>query len=413
MKKLNLLLLAAVMLLAVGCKKNAQESAPQTAMEFAMSLGPGWNLGNNLDAHRNGEAREDGFGNEPATPAVFRTVANAGFNAVRIPATWMQFIGDAPDYHVDETRLARVAELVHAAHNEGLKVILNIHHDGFGADPNHNPCFWLDVEGASNDSVLNEAIKEKLYNTWFHIAYYFRNDGDWLMFETMNEIQDGSWGQGRNRTDGGAQYRVLNEWNQVALDAIRAAGGENETRFVGVPGYVTQPELTVEHLVLPKDVVEDRLLVAVHSYDPWDYAGSGLHSEWGHTGVDVVEGTSEETYTYMLQRLYDRFVANGVPVYFGEWGCVHRTTEHAETFRKYYIEYVCRAMRQYQMPGFFWDNSYKIAGDDAFGLIDHATGEFIDNGEEIVRLMVEAWSSDDENYTLESIYNRAPAPACE
>lgn len=408
MKKLNLILMAVIAALVVSCK---EAEKPMTAQEFCMSLGPGWNLGNNMDAHRNGLACEDGFSNEPATAAVFKTVAEAGFKAVRIPATWMQYIGEAPDYHVDEARLARVAELVYAAHAEGLKVILNIHHDGFGADPEHHECFWLDIEGAAADSLKNEAIKAKLFGAWLHIAHYFRNDGDWLMFEVMNEIQDGGWGQGRNLTDGGAQYRIMNEWNQAALNGIRAAGGENETRFVGIPGYVTSPHLTCEHLVLPTDVVEDKLLVAVHSYDPWDYAGSGLHGEWGHTGKDIVEGTSEETYLHMLDQLYDTFVAKGVPVYFGEWGCVHRTTEHAETFRKYYMEYVEKARKDRKMPSFFWDNSYKIAGDDAFGLIDHATGEYIDNGEEIVRLIVDTWNNEDPEYTLESIYNRAPQAA--
>lgn len=413
MKK-NLIILAMAALALVGCQKKAEEQAPEmTAMEFAMSLGPGWNLGNNMDAHRNGVAREDGFGNEPATAAAFKTVAEAGFRAVRIPCSWMGNIGEAPEYKLSAERMARLTELVDAAHAEGLKVIINIHHDGFGAefDPEKRQWYWLDILGASQDSLKNEAIKAELAAVWKQVAENFKEYDNWLMYELMNEIQDGYWGNGANLTDGGAQYRTLNEWNQVALDAIRATGGKNETRFIGVPGYVTSPHLTCEHLVLPTDVVEDKLLVAVHSYDPWDYAGSGLHGEWGHTGKDIVEGTSEEVYLGMLDQLYDTFVANGVPVYFGEWGCVHRTTEHAETFRKYYMEYVEKARKDRMMPSFFWDNSYKIAGDDAFGLIDHATGEYIDNGEEIVKLIVDTWNNDDPEYTLRSIYDRAPAAA--
>lgn len=406
MKKLTIILLAAVALMA--CQK--QEAPKQTAQEYCISLGMGWNLGNNMDAHRGGLACEDGFGNAPATAAVFKTVREAGFGSVRIPCTWMQYIGEAPEYTIDENRLARVAELAHAAHAEGLKVIINIHHDGSAADMYQSPCYWLAIEAASLDSVRNAQIEDKLYHTWYNIAKYFENEGDWLMFETMNEVQDGRWGQGTNLTDGGAQYRLLNEWNQVAVNAIRAAGGKNLERYIGVPGYVTQPHLTAPNLVLPEDCVEDHLLVAVHSYDPWDYAGSGLHSEWGHTSVSdtVPFPAGEKEYEWMVKELYDTFVAKGVPVYFGEFGCVHRASEIDEAFRKYYIEYVCKCMRTYAMTGFWWDNSYDMTGDDAFGLIDHHTGEYIANGEEICKLMVETWNNDDPEYTLQSVWDKAP-----
>ncbi|MDO4195513.1 MAG: cellulase family glycosylhydrolase, partial [Prevotellaceae bacterium] len=166
--------------------------------------------------------------------------------------------------------------------------------------------------------------------------------------------------------------------------------------------------LTINNLVIPEDKTPNRILIAVHSYDPWDYAGSGKHSEWGHTGKDIVPGTDESTYTGMLDRLYEKYVKNGIPVYFGEFGCVHRTTEHAEAFRKYYLEYVCKAFRDHKMGAFFWDNGYDLAGDDAFGLINHGNGEWIANGEEIVKLMVGAFCNNDSTYTLQSIYDRAP-----
>lgn len=406
MKKTVIMMMAALVLTMMGCKKEQ----PLTAVEFAQTMGMGWNLGNNMDAHKDGIACEDGFANKPASPAVFETVAKAGFKSVRIPCTWMGLIGDAPTYTIDPERLDRVAELVEAAHAQGLKVIINIHHDGFGADPNKNPCYWLDIEGAAADELKNKAIQNKLKAVWKQIANRFADADEWLIFETMNEIQDGAWGNGRNRTDGGQQYRVLNEWNQACVDAIRATGGKNATiRYIGVPGYVCSPHLTIEYMKLPKDVVEGKLMVAVHSYDPWDYAGSGKYSEWGHTGKDVVPGNQDEmTYLGMLEVLYHAYVEKGVPVYFGEWGCVHRDNEQAEAFRKYYIEFVAKAMRSYQMTGLWWDNSYDMEGDDAFGLIEHSTGKYIANGEEICKLMIDAWENNDPAYTIESIMERAP-----
>ena len=101
----------------------------------------------------------------------------------------------------------------------------------------------------------------------------------------------------------------------------------------GEVGYVTNPDLTVENLVLPEDVVENRLMVAVHSYDPWDFAGSAQYQEWGHTGKDVVPGADENAYVGMLNRLYNMYVRRGIPVYFGEFGAVRRASAADEPLR--------------------------------------------------------------------------------
>lgn len=380
------------------------------AIQFALSMGIGWNLGNQMDAHYNGCSYETGWGNKEATQQTFNGVAKAGFKTVRIPVTWMGHMGPAPTYTIEKGWMDRVAELVDMAHKAGLKVIVNIHHDGFGAADTPSKGFhWIDLPGAVADPDKNQRIKQQLTMVWLQIGQRFANYGDWLIFETLNEIQDGAWGGGANRTDGGAQYRVLNEWNQVCVNAIRAAGGMNETRYIGVPGYVTNPDLTVENLVLPEDIVPNRLMVAVHSYDPWDFAGSAQYQEWGHTGVDVVPNSDENAYVGMLNRLFNMYVRRGIPVYFGEFGAVRRTSAADEPFRLYYFRYVCKAMRDRRIPAIYWDNGNSKGGNDGFGVIDHRTGKFIGNGEQAVRAMVDSWENTDPTYTLQSIYDSAPA----
>lgn len=382
------------------------------AVNFAMSLGMGWNLGNNLDAHVDGVANETSWGNPAATQKLFTALKKAGFSSVRIPVTWMGHIGKAPEYRLEKAWLNRVYEVALYAKNAGLKCIVNIHHDGFGAETdvakkaNH----WLDLAAAAKSEEKNQEIKQKLAMVWMQIANKFQNEGDWLIFETMNEIQDGKWGNGDNLTDGGAQYRVLNEWNQICVDMIRATGGENATRYIGVPGYVCQPGLTMKYMLLPEDQVPNRLMVAVHMYDPWDYAGSAKYSEWGHTGQDIVPGnTGEKEYTATLDALYNTYVRKGVPVYLGEYGSVHRNNAKAEAFRKYYLEYTCKALKMHRMPVFYWDNANRGSGEESFGLMEHDDGKWINNGEEIAKIMVNAWNNEDPAYTLESIYLRAPA----
>ena len=410
MKKLTILL-TALMVGCTACEAQEKKQRPQDneAVQFAMTMGIGWNLGNQMDAHYGGCSYEEGWGNKAATQQTFNGVANAGFKSVRIPVTWMGHIGPAPTYTIEKAWLDRVAELVDMAHKAGLKAIINIHHDGFGASDTPSKGYhWIDLPGAVKSEETNQRIKQQLTMVWLQIGQRFANYGDFLIFETLNEIQDGGWGNGNNRTDGGAQYRVLNEWNQVCVNAIRAAGGMNETRYIGIPGYVTNPDLTVENLVMPEDVVENRLMVAVHSYDPWDFAGSAQYQEWGHTGKDVVPGADENAYVGMLNRLYNMYVRRGIPVYFGEFGAVRRASAADEPFRLYYFRYICKAMRDRRIPALYWDNGNSKGGNDGFGVINHQTGKYIGNGEQAVRAMVDSWENNDPAYTLQSVYDSAP-----
>lgn len=424
----NLKVVIATFCVALGIascadKKVATEEAELSAIDFAQTLGLGWNLGNNLDAwDSTGVAIETAWKNQEATQKAFDVVAKTGFKSVRIPITWLGHFGEAPDYKISEERMNRVAEVVGYAHNAGLKVIINIHHDGHADGGKADVYTWLKIQEAAKNDSVNEAIKVQLAALWTQIANRFKDEGDWLIFETMNEIHDGNWGNKAAMENAEDQFRVLNEWNQVALDAIRATGGNNETRYVGIPGYVTQPWLTTQTLVLPTDKVEGKLMVAVHAYDPWDYAGSGKYSEWGHTSTvtdeagNVMYQNGEQEYVAMLDNLYNTYIKNGIPVYFGEYACVHRSDERAESFRKYYLEYVVKAMKDRQIVPFYWDNGYEHnrfdpnTDDDVFGLINHTTGEYILDGEEVCKIMVNAWENNDSTYTLKSVFDKAPAP---
>jgi endoglucanase len=119
-------------------------------------LGLGWNLGNQMDAFRNGVAEETCWGNGVATQQTFDSLKALGFTSVRIPVTWLGHVGPAPEYKIDTTWLDRVAELVGYAEKAGLKAIVNIHHDG--ADSKH----WLDVKKAAKSDEVNRRVKEQL-----------------------------------------------------------------------------------------------------------------------------------------------------------------------------------------------------------------------------------------------------------
>ena len=412
-------LLITVLLLfniVIACSRNKNDlqnpeiSIPEevpasgNAWEVAKNLGMGWNLGNQFDAYSNGVSSETAWGNKATTQAMFNKLAATGINSVRIPVTWLGHIGAAPNYTIEAAWLNRVAEVVGYAEKAGLKVIINIHHDG--ADSKH----WLDVKNAALDETKNNEVKAQLKAIWTQIAQKFSNKGNFLIFESMNEIHDGGWGWGANLTDGGKQYKVLNEWNQVFVDAVRAVGGENSNRYLGIPGYCTNPELTINSLTIPADKVPNRLLVSVHFYDPYEYTLNCKYSEWGHTGASDKKqsGGDEDNVIKVFKSLKQKYVDKGIPVYIGEMGCVHRDNDREELFRKYYLEYVCKAAKVYGLIPFYWDNGSANAGKECSGLFDRATGAYLNNAQEIVSAMVKGVTNNDASYTLDAVYQGAP-----
>ena len=116
----------------------------------------------------------------------------------------------------------------------------------------------------------------------------------------------------------------------------------------------------------------------------------------------------EEHVREVFQKLQEKFIANNIPVYVGEYGCVMHKTSRSNLFRNYYLEYVCRAAHTYNLPVCIWDNNSIGSGDEHHGYFNHNDGSYINDMESLVKKMIEATTSDDAAYTLESIYNSAP-----
>ena len=66
----------------------------------------------------------------------------------------------------------------------------------------------------------------------------------------------------------------------LCIALVRATGGNNATRYLGISGYCTNPDLTIKHLQLPTDPTKDRLLISVHYYDPANFALENKLQEW-------------------------------------------------------------------------------------------------------------------------------------
>jgi aryl-phospho-beta-D-glucosidase BglC (GH1 family) len=351
-------------------------------LEFVSSMKIGWNLGNTLDAHNNMDPSETVWGNPKTTQGLIDAVAAQGFGAVRIPVTWGNKIGSAPNYTIDPAWLDRVGEVVEYVRSAGMRAIINIHHDGADSD------YWLSVKTEDLTGDSKKAIDAKFTAVWKQIANYFKDAGSFLMFEAFNELHDGSWGNGNS-----AQHDRVNELNQIFVDTVRATGGNNSDRYLVIPGWVTRPSVTVSSLVLPTDSAENRLIVTIHFYDPYDFAGNGKQTVWGDKALPG-DWANESNVRNTFNSVKNKFVNNGIPVIIGEYGAVIQSSETGKAHRKYYMEYVTKYAADCGFIPFYWDNGGAKAGSEGFGLFNRSSNNLVTDAADIIAVMMKAAKQD-------------------
>lgn len=379
---------------------DAETMPENTATAVTKMLGWGWNLGNHFDTSGDAIKYDWGYWDQVGiiTSAPFERLASAGAKTVRIPATWTD--------HMDENNVIKaeyldeVAGCVDKALAAGLNVILNTHHDSFETD----------LGNAATDEAVAKKDSTLIADLWKQVATKFASYSDKLIFETFNEIHAGdNWGGGTAE-----EYALLNKWNQYAVDEIRKTGGNNASRWIAVAGYAANIDMTIAQLVLPTDPA-NKLIVSVHCYDPYNFCtqpyadGAELAPMWGHTSYADGSATDELYVINQLYKLRNAYIKNNIPVYLGEYGCVARKTAPETAFRNYYLEFFCRAANLAGIPMFIWDNNAKeIGSGESFGYIDHASGEWLNDSETTVPVMVKACTSTDASYTFQTIWNKAP-----
>jgi endoglucanase len=252
------------------------------AAHYNRLLGRGMNLGNALEAPREGEwgltLKED----------YFAAVKKAGFNSVRIPIRWSAHAGDKAPFTIDDAFFKRVDWAVEQALSRELAVVINVHHfDEFYHDP--------------------EKHEAKLLALWKQIAEHYRDRSDRLFFELLNEPMD-----------------KLSEdrWNAIIpklLDVVRAS---NPKRIVIVGPAQWNGLGALDKLRLPE---KDRnLIVTFHYYSPFHFTHQG--AEWvtdskkwkGTTWTGSAKETEELGKDFAKAAAWAK--KNGRPLFLGEFG---------------------------------------------------------------------------------------------
>jgi len=352
----------------------------------------GWNLGNTLDSHNGGIAGETTWGNPSINQELMDGVKAAGFDIIRIPITWMGNIGRAPDHRISPHRLQRVADVAEMANKAGLKVIINLHHDGstskLGVEEG-----WLSITKSYRNKAEYDRITHQFARVWDQIAIYFQNYGDWLMFESFNELHDGGWGHSTDfKMFPMFQLDIINNWNQVFTDRVRVSGGNNATRYLLIPAYCTIPEQTLaDTFILPTDTAQDKLIVTFHYYDPHEFGVEGRRSFWGSPSD---KQKTDDDFAPFKTHYIDR----KIPVIIGECGAVLQLYPNdpareaqARQSRFDYTSHVFATAKKYGLVPVYWDNGLTRGNGEKFGLFDRRTGKpNSQDSEALIKMMVNA-----------------------
>lgn len=322
-----------------------------TSQQLVEDMTFGWNLGDTLDvcqADRDGDGKvnehvEEGekvdetlWGNPKATYELFTQLKSDGINAVRIPVTWRDHM-DA-DGNIDKDWMDRVQQVVDYAYSQEMYVIINVHHDG-GGDPKFGA--WI-IEESQKDY---DAFLKKYKNVWEQIAERFKNYSDYLIFESMNEVGFDDL-YNKNKADA---YDLINKINRDFVDIIRATGGNNAKRHLLIAGYYTDIERTCDSLYKMPEDPENRCIVSVHYYTPWDFCTCDIKHTWG-TKTEVRQ---MET---LIGKMKTNFVDKGIPVIIGEYAASGSDLSSCIFF----IEKLNKLCSDYGIATFIWDNGEQI-----------------------------------------------------
>ncbi|HZX28392.1 MAG TPA: glycoside hydrolase family 5 protein [Telluria sp.] len=332
-----------------------------TSLQLAGQMGPGWNLGNTLEALGGNRYvwgstnfAETAWGNPKANQALFDAVKAAGFRSVRIPVAWSEY-ADA-DNNISPQWMARVSEVVNYAHHAGLYAIINIHWDGG----------WMQPTYARQD-----AVNARLTRFWTQIATNFRNFDDSLLFAGTNEVMV----EGNYNPPTAEYCAVQNSFNQTFVNAVRATGGNNARRHLVVQAFNTNIDNAVNcNATLPSDPAASRLMMEVHYYDPFDFSQDANSGVWTWGGAANPSGWANEPYVEaQFQKMRSAFIDRGVPVILGEYAAIARTEfDPTGANRSHWDQYITHAALSDGLVPMYWDNGY--AANHQSGLFDRATG---------------------------------------
>lgn len=387
-------------------KKEGNFNSSMSAIDLVKQMKVGWGLGGSLDIGVVFAGWSDGrddlnyirsLGTETETcwnvPYTTKEIINfpksQGYSSIRIPITWYNHIIDN-NYTIDPEWMARVKEIVDWSIEAGYYVIINSHHD-----IEENICTPLKRTNGyvvnSNAADIAES-KRFLRAIWTQISAAFNGSYDeHLIFEVMNEPrnidhehqwQPGvklSWMDSSNCKECIANYKTLNELNQLCLDTIRTSGGNNANRFVMIPSMCAGIETALSnYFELPKDSANNKLILSVH-----DYGLGGVIEFASKSFTQEIKQNLAISYS----QLNKKFIKKGIPIVVSETAAFRGLISKQERIK--WISYFSKLTSRYGIALIYWDAPPPAGSNYYFDQFDRANLKFYEP--DFVQAMLNNW----------------------
>lgn len=332
-----------------------------TSWQIIEDMGLGCNIGRSLDCLGGWAVAEDpwgyqwSWGNPPLERSFIQKVKEKGFRTIRLPVSWALWMDD--NGQINPAYMKTVQEIIDWCLEEDLYVILTMYQDGGTEDFS-----W--IRGIATDF---QGVSGKYARVWAQIAANFASYGDHLLFEGLGAVEF------PEAESVSRQYELLNHLNQLFVDTVRGAGGNNPGRHLLVPGFACDIERTCDgRYQMPEDPA-GRCILTVNYYAPWLFCVAKESMTWV-TAQNTWGSEDDVAAVYAdLSVLADRFLSKGVPVVIGEYGVVTTDRKEEASIRSY-LGTVSRIMLEYGMCPILMDTG--LSGDTRF--LERYSGEFYD-----------------------------------
>ena len=305
------------------------------------NMGIGYNLGNSFDCYDENviiNKPDDQItlkGNAIPTKKLISNIKKNGFKTIRFPITWTYFIDESGK--VNSNWMVRVKEVVDWIIDYNMYCIINVHHDG-------KPGNWL---SKGMDS------KNKYDSLWTQIAKEFRDYNDYLVFESMNEVEFKS---GNNY-----DYETLFNLTQSFIDIVRSSGGKNSERLLIIAGANAQYDLSIsDDFKIPTDPANN-FAISLHYYNPYRFT-----KEPADENSSVTKWGNSDDYDEIMMNFYIMkmtFPDNGIPIILTEVGVLTEDKKEEESLREFLYVVFALAWEFDGILPILWDTSNKNTGD--------------------------------------------------
>ena len=315
-----------------------------TANEWNQKTTYGWNLGNSLSAvYGEWDKSTDEYINQETmwglpevSMELIDYVKSIGFNSIRVPVTFYKntYKDESGAYHINKQWLNRVAEVVEMCLKNEMTVYICPMSDSLSSGPIH----------LGQDEKAMSDVYNYCKSIWTDIAEKFKNYDGRLAFEGYNEV----WMKDSGKTVyTKLGHEQMNYINQIFVDTVRKSGGANSDRVLIVPSYGHEYDYgALNDFVLPKDTVENRLIVSVHEY----------------------ARAYDQQLDSVMRQIYDFQEKINAPVIINEWGCSDGALLNNKAIQTAAYANYSYISNKYGIKSYVWDNG--ILGN--FGIVSRA-----------------------------------------